>query len=218
MIGRASIISPMLAGTVSRKASRIPRASVDRKSSWLPSAMFFASSGSVTVPMATPKIPSGSCMRRNALFSHVTEPAARCVANEVLTITFTCTALAAITAGAINRSTVFTPSSRQLKSRRGRKPMRKSGGICTASWRNPPMSVPTASPNNARVPKCGSSHQPIATPPRMEPMLKNVDAIAGQPNTSFALSIPMASAASETMRMNGNITAVSIAVVCASSP
>ena len=43
-------------------------------------------------------------------------------------------------------------------------------------------------------------------------MLKKLDAIAGIPKTFRALSIPMASAASETMRMKGNIRRVSSVV------
>ncbi len=43
----------------------------------------------------------------------------------------------------------------------------------------------------------------------IEPRLKKLDAIAGTPKKSFAFSIPMTSAASETSRMNGNMMRVS---------
>ena len=43
----------------------------------------------------------------------------------------------------------------------------------------------------------------------MEPRLKKLEAIAGTPKTFFAFSIPMASAASETRRMKGNMIRVS---------
>ena len=51
---------------VRRKASRIPRASSVRNPTMLPPAAMRESSGSDTVPSATPNIPSGSCIRRNA--------------------------------------------------------------------------------------------------------------------------------------------------------
>ena len=73
-------------------------------------------SGRVTVAIATPKTPSGSCMRRKELLSHVTAPLPWWLAKEALTITLTCTALAATTAGPISRRMVRTPSSRHWKS------------------------------------------------------------------------------------------------------
>ena len=77
-------------------------------------------SGSVTVAMATPKTPSGNCMSRKALLSHVTAPLPWWLANEALTITLICTALAAMTAGPISRRMARTPSSRHRKSGRNR--------------------------------------------------------------------------------------------------
>ena len=55
----------------------------------------------------------------------------------------------------------------------------------------------------------------------MEPRLKKLDAIAGMPNTFFALSMPMASAAKDTNKMNGNMIRVRCAVnaaFCGSKP
>src|SRR5205823_10413011 len=69
MMGSASTMRPMLDGMVMRKVSRIPRASSLRKASVLPVAAMRASSGSATVPSATPKIPSGSCINRKATVS-----------------------------------------------------------------------------------------------------------------------------------------------------
>ncbi len=66
MIGSASIISPKVAGMVSSRAKRIPRASSLRNAVKFPNAAIRASKGSATVPRATPKIPKGSCMTRNA--------------------------------------------------------------------------------------------------------------------------------------------------------
>jgi len=43
----------------------------------------------------------------------------------------------------------------------------------------------------------------------IEPRLKKLEAIAGMPKTCFAFNIPIASAASETSRMNGNMIRVS---------
>jgi hypothetical protein len=63
-----------------------------------------------------------------------------------------------------------------------------------------------ASPSSACGPKAGSSSQPIPTPPMIEPRLKKLDAMAGTPNTFFAFSIPITSAASDTSRMKGYMT------------
>ena len=77
MIGYASMASPIADGIVSNNASRIARASVARNSAMFPSAALRETSGSVTVPMATPKIPSGNCIRRNAMLSQLTGPSPR---------------------------------------------------------------------------------------------------------------------------------------------
>src|SRR2546423_13208186 len=63
-------------------------------------------------------------------------------------------------------------------------------------------------PTSDRAPKCGSNHQPSATPPMIEPRLKKLDAIAGMPKTFLALSIPIASAATETSKMKGHMIRV----------
>src|SRR5205823_5673837 len=76
MIGDASMVSPIAEGMVSKKASRIPRARIARNSSIFPIAALFATSGSVTVPIATPKIPSGNCISRKAILSQLTGPPA----------------------------------------------------------------------------------------------------------------------------------------------
>ena len=79
--------------------------------------------------MATPNNPSGSCMSRNAQFSHDMGPSPRWEANALLIITLTCTALAATTAGPMSRSTALTPSSLHLKSGLNRNPTRRRAGI-----------------------------------------------------------------------------------------
>src|SRR5437667_12336136 len=92
MIGEASIASPIADGMVSKKANRIPLARMLRNSSIFPTAALFETSGRVTVPMATPKIPSGNCIKRKAMFSQLTGPLPRLAANPLLIRTFTCTA------------------------------------------------------------------------------------------------------------------------------
>ena len=99
----------------SKNANRIPLARMLRNSSIFPTAALFETSGRVTVPMATPKIPSGNCIKRKAMLSQLTGPLPRLAANPLLIRTFTCTALAAMIAGAINVSTARTPSVAPLK-------------------------------------------------------------------------------------------------------
>ena len=118
MIGSASTIRPTDAGIVIRNASRIPRASSLRKAIVLPLAASLASSGSATVPRATPKMPSGSCIRRNATVSQNVGPSPSCDANIELISTFTWVVLAATTDGPIRRKIDLTPGSRQWKSGR----------------------------------------------------------------------------------------------------
>ena len=67
----------------------------------LPSAALRETSGRVTVAIATPKRPSGNCIRRNATLRKLIGPSPRPEANPLFTATFTCTALAAIVAGII---------------------------------------------------------------------------------------------------------------------
>ena len=66
-------------------------------------------------------------------------------------------------------------------------------------------------------PKCGSIHQAKPTPPRIEPMLKKLEAIAGGPKTSLALSNPITKADRDTNKINGNIICVSRTVSAAFS-
>ena len=86
----------------------------------LPAAAMRASSGSATVPSATPKMPSGSCMSRKATVSQKVGPSPSSEANTELMSTFTCVVLAAITEGPMRRSSERTPASRQWKSGRKR--------------------------------------------------------------------------------------------------
>ena len=113
MIGSASTIRPTLAGMVIRNASRMPRASSLRNPAVLPAAAMRASSGSATVPSATPKMPSGNCISRKATVSQKVGPSPSLEANTELTSTFTWVVLAAITDGPISRRMARTPGSRQ---------------------------------------------------------------------------------------------------------
>ena len=89
----------------------------------------------------------------------------------LLTMTLICTALAAITAGSISQTTRFTCASRQPKSKWKVNPTFFRLGICTASWRKPPISVPMAMPISARGPKVGSMSHAMVKPPKIEPKL-----------------------------------------------
>src|SRR6266403_644658 len=93
-----------------------PRTSSLRNASVLPVAAMRASSGSATVPSATPKTPRGNCIRRNATVSQNVGPSPSCEANTELTSTFTWVVLAAITDGPIRCRIARTPGSRQRKS------------------------------------------------------------------------------------------------------
>ena len=74
------------------------------------------SSGSVTVPSATPNRPSGSCIRRNAIDSQKIGPSPSVEANIELTSTLNCVVLAAMTDGPMSARMALTPESRQPKS------------------------------------------------------------------------------------------------------
>src|SRR5438045_539220 len=64
MMGEANIANPIADGIVSKNASRIPRARIARNSSMFPTAALFDTSGSVTVTIAHPEIPSGHRIQR----------------------------------------------------------------------------------------------------------------------------------------------------------
>ena len=89
----------------------------------------------------------------------------------LLTITLTCTALAAMTAGNINHNTRRTCSSRQPKSKWKVNPTLRRLGNCTISCKKPPMSVPMAIPISARGPNVGSITHASVTPPKIDPRL-----------------------------------------------
>ena len=171
MISLLIIIRPTVAGNVRKSAKRTALASVSRKCAISPPAAIFETAGNVTVATATPKIPSGNCIRRKAYESQLTAPSSRNDAKMLFTITLTCTALAAMTAGNISQSTRFTCSSRHPKSKWNVNPTFFRLGICTANCRNPPISVPMAMPINARGPNAGSISHAMVTPPKIEPRL-----------------------------------------------
>ena len=77
MMGSASIMRPIVEGMVSRNVSRMARASSARNARRSDSATTSRdSSGSVTVPSATPNRPSGSCINRKAMASQNIAPVA----------------------------------------------------------------------------------------------------------------------------------------------
>ena len=174
-----------------------------------PTAALLLTSGSVTVAIATPNTPSGNCIRRNG----VVQPRHRAVA------------LVAGERGVdhhvdLHRArrddrrthqpqdgphALVLPAEVEWK----RYPARRSEGNCTANCKNPPISVPAAMPNSARLPNLWSSMYPMPTPPTMEPRLKKLDASAGAAKMCFAFSIPIASAENDTSRMNGYMIRVS---------
>ena len=78
------------------------------------------------------------------------------------------------------------------------------------------MSVPMARPVNAFKPNEGSMSQPKKTPPAIEPMLKKLEAKAGAVKTWREFKIPITSAASDTIKMNGYMIRVSRMVKAAS--
>src|ERR1700719_3398720 len=77
MIGWARTINPIAAGIVSNVTSRSACASAERNAGMSPSAAVRETNGKVTVPTATPKMPSGNCIRRNAMFNQLTGPSPR---------------------------------------------------------------------------------------------------------------------------------------------
>ena len=78
------------------------------------------------------------------------------------------------------------------------------------------MSVPMARPVNAFKPNEGSMSQPKKTPPTIEPILKKLDARAGAVKTCREFKMPITSAASDTIKMNGYMIRVSSMVKAAS--
>ena len=113
MIGSASIISPMVEGMVSRNIEPHARAtSSARKAVIWPATTRRDSSGSVTVPSATPNSPSGSCISRNAIASQKIAPSPSVEANIELISTLICVVLAAITDGPMSARMALTPGSR----------------------------------------------------------------------------------------------------------
>ena len=80
------------------------------------------------------------------------------------------------------------------------------------------MSVPMLMPTIARGNREASRRKPGArananpTPPRIEPMLNIIDALAGTPKRCLELSMPIASAAMATSSRKGNMIRVSSTV------
>ena len=74
MIGSASKAMPTAEGTVMRNTSFRPRPSVSLNAGVIPSVPSRAMAGSITVPITTPKMPSGNWINRNAAFSQMRGP------------------------------------------------------------------------------------------------------------------------------------------------
>ena len=148
-----------------------------------PAAAMRASSGRATVPSATPKRPSGSCIRRKATASQKVGPSPSCEANTELTSTLTCVVLAAMTEGPIRRSTATHARVAPVKVGPVAEARRRSAGSCTQQLQRAPDQRADREPEDRRGPKCGSSQYPSSTPPTIEPRLKKLEAMAGMPNT-----------------------------------
>jgi hypothetical protein len=86
-MGSASIMRPMVEGTVNKNINRMARASSARNPIICPATTKRDSSGSVTVPSATPNNPSGNCISLNAIASQKMAPSPRVDANIELTKT-----------------------------------------------------------------------------------------------------------------------------------
>ena len=168
---RRTTPSPAAAGTQSRATSSSACRSAERMASASPRATCRDTTGRVTVPIATPKSPIGSCMKRKATFSHDTGPLPRYEAKLLLTNTFTCTAAAPIVAGAMSRSTWRSAGSRSARTAGSGSRRAAATAAARASWRRPPSSVPNAMPVMARAVSAGSGaggapRMASSTPPR----------------------------------------------------
>ena len=161
--------------------------------------------GSTTMPVATPKSPTGSCQRRNAVVRAVTEPFWRSRANPVLMKMVNCVTPEASTEGSISPQILRTRGSFHWKLGFQRKPVLLSLGSCTAIWAMPPMVTPQAKPYKALGPKDGSMKYPISRPSRMEVTLKAAEASMGSPKTPTMFSAPMMRADREANPMKGHM-------------
>src|SRR3970282_113367 len=130
-----------------RKTHRRVRDSVSHIASFFPSAASEERKGYEATPDAWPKIPTGTCIRRRALFSHVIAPARRKEPKTRVVHSSTTTREKPSRIGRESRTNSFSPGSE--KSSRGRKerPPRRAPYSCRAKLpRNAPARTPQATP------------------------------------------------------------------------
>jgi hypothetical protein len=205
-IGPPTTARPTADGTLKKATSFSAEPSVAFAAGRSRAAAACATPAPATVAMATPKTPSGSCMSRKAICSQVTAPA-WCEAKMVLTRMLTCVAESPITEAAMSRPMRRSPGSAsrsRVNPSMGRHPEARSEGTWASNWSSPPSKVPSAQPCTAR-----SGGHPAHQSPRptaMDPTLKRAGASAGAVKRPCALSIPIATAESETRSRNGIIT------------
>ncbi len=217
MMGEASTTSPTVEGTLRKATSRIAWPRVSRTPSRSCAAARSATPAPATVAMATPNTPSGNCISRKAKFSQVTARLS-CEAKMVLTTMFTWVAESPTTAAAMSPAMRRMPGSAPAPRSRGRKrkPVARSEGHWASSCRSPPKSVPADQPITAARGPTPAAQSPSPTP--MEPTLKRAGASAGAVKRPWALSMPMAAAASDTSSRKGIMIRASSAASSAWSP
>ena len=219
-MGPPTTASPTAEGTLKKATSRSAEPSVALAAGRSRAAAACATPAPATVAMATPKTPSGSCMSRKAICNQVAAPS-WCEAKMPFTRMFTCVPERPITDAAMSRPMRRSPGSASralVIPSMGRQPVARREGNWARSWSKPPSRVPSAHPCTAR-----SGGKPAHQSPRptaIEPTLKRAGASAGAVKRPCALSIPIATAESETSRRNGIITRVSPAAapMCSPSP
>ena len=87
IIGSANTAKPIVEGMTRNATNRKPFERVGPKSAEIPPMAARESAGRVTVATATPKMPIGNCIKRNAQLSQLTAPAPTCTANIEFTTT-----------------------------------------------------------------------------------------------------------------------------------
>src|SRR6266516_1005209 len=202
MIGRPRTISPSEDGIVSSNTNVRDRDKVLRNSSKLLTAALRETDGRRADAKATPKTPSGNCMKRKAYVSQLTGPSGprsgseRREAKLVFTVTLIWTAVLTRIAGPIRRKICCNPGCDQLKAGLKLKPNARRLGICQTNCSTPPNTTPYAIPTMGVIPIYGPSQKPSARPKQIEPMLKKLEAMAGTPNLWQEFNMPMTCAAS----------------------
>ncbi len=121
-MGRAMTARNSAEGTVRSSTSRTDSESVPRTAGMSRRTAARESAGRLTVATATPKSPIGSCMRRNAYWSHDTLPSRKLAAIAWLTKMLSWVAASPTVAGSMSEATRRTPGCQFGSSGRSRKP------------------------------------------------------------------------------------------------